>query len=555
MEVFNELDNAMSPILKRCNFIVFKYTDNEVKEQEKLPMTLFQYIDPKCSVVTNYENSKFLETVDRSTPLSKIKGLLNLVEIYQTKVEFDQNEEIDNKVTVYSKNDSNYDDGYLVKKNRVFPLNNNPADLQQVSNKSIKRLTDNLLEKDHRISSQIKEMFYDFYDRGFHINFLIVIGVNFINMTLTPTAVTHYSIDILNYIVLILSSIFILLFLKFKYLFKVEISKKNYNSDELNAYINNNTSTIMRKMEKYSLVSKIKFFISSLKNKILCHITQISNNTWSYLFESFLFDSEVYYFVLCFIFSLLSIFVSQYTPLFYSFLLIGIIKYNVTTKSILSAFMYRKDQILCMLALLILLINCYSSYGFFYIQNEYIVNNEDTDNQNVNLCSSLLSCETSFFNYGVRSGGGIGDILTEKTYDEGLTYFLRLGADLVFYITITLLVINMFSGIIIETFGSLREEADIQNDDIKNNCFICSVRSVEFKRRNIDFNNHVNTEHKLDDYIKVILTYSLMSEKDAQFLDSNERYIWDCIQNKRYECFPINTISIGNRCEYIENEE
>jgi hypothetical protein len=63
----------------------------------------------------------------------------------------------------------------------------------------------------------------------------------------------------------------------------------------------------------------------------------------------------------------------------------------------------------------------------------------------------------------------------------------------------------MFSGIIIETFGSLREQAEMQNDDKMNCCFICSVRKVDFKRRNIDFEKHKSNDHLVEDYMKVLL--------------------------------------------------
>lgn len=61
--------------------------------------------------------------------------------------------------------------------------------------------------------------------------------------------------------------------------------------------------------------------------------------------------------------------------------------------------------------------------------------------------------------------------------------------------------LNIFSGIIIDTFAQLRDEkADFENN--RNNvCFICSIDRYEFDRNADGLEKHIDQDHNLFNYL------------------------------------------------------
>jgi hypothetical protein len=142
----------------------------------------------------------------------------------------------------------------------------------------------------------------------------------------------------------------------------------------------------------------------------------------------------------------------------------------------------------------------------------------------------------TYFNYGIRSGGGIGDLLENKFIEYQSIYWIRWVSDMLFYVSIILLVLNMINGIIITTFSSIREENDNKEEDINNKCFICSLDRVEFEKRKVSFVDHCKKEHCVRTYITYLISTKLKNPKD---LDADENYVLDCIKKREISCFPV----------------
>lgn len=108
---------------------------------------------------------------------------------------------------------------------------------------------------------------------------------------------------------------------------------------------------------------------------------------------------------------------------------------------------------------------------------------------------------------------------------------------------------NMINGIIITTFGALREDHEKRMEDQEDKCFICSLNRTQFENRKIPFDHHRNCDHNYDNYIKYFVSLRLKNEKD---LDSDESYIVDCMKKKDIAFFPIKrSYSLGN----VEEED
>jgi len=98
-------------------------------------------------------------------------------------------------------------------------------------------------------------------------------------------------------------------------------------------------------------------------------------------------------------------------------------------------------------------------------------------------------------------GGGIADSILAQTYADREMYYFRSAYDLLFFLLIVIIMLNIFSGIIIDTFAQLRDEkADFENN--KNNvCFICSIDRYEFDRNGDGLEKHIDQDHNLFNYL------------------------------------------------------
>ncbi len=116
--------------------------------------------------------------------------------------------------------------------------------------------------------------------------------------------------------------------------------------------------------------------------------------------------------------------------------------------------------------------------------------------------------------------------------------------DMIFYITIVLLLLNMINGVIVSTFSQIREESNNKEEDRTNKCFICSIDRVEFEKKKIAFKDHLKYEHNSKTYIKFLVFLKMIDYKD---LDADQSHIIESINERDIGCFPVlKSISIGD---------
>lgn len=287
------------------------------------------------------------------------------------------------------------------------------------------------------------------------------------------------------------------------------------------------------------VLSKYKFYISIEKAKLENPI-EISflDRIRIYVFTSLLANEEIYLMILNILICLIGIASKKFTFLF-ALQLLTVVKFVPTIKEIVIAFKLRIFQLASMIAFLAILIFFYSIIGFYFFNAEFEMDLEN--GKRSNLCMNLLECWITHFNLGVRSGGGIGDLLAPKSFSRDSTlYWLRYVTDLIFFITVILLLLNMINGVIVSTFSQIREESNNKEEDISNKCFICNIDRMEFEKRKINFKWHLKHEHNSKTYIKFFICLGLIHEKD---LDADQSFILDCIRKRDVYCFPVGKSS------------
>ena len=288
-------------------------------------------------------------------------------------------------------------------------------------------------------------------------------------------------------------------------------------------------------------ISKYGFYVLLLKNKLgKNHNLTLKEKIDLYLLDSLIYNDETYLMILIIITSIAGL-MTKYSAFLFVLQLLSIVKFIDTIKEILLAFKLKFNQIIGIIGFLIIFIYFFSNFEFFFLINEF---NIEINGKKENFCQNLYECTINIFNHGVRSGGGIGDLLEAKNYtDEKALYFLRFVSDLLFYIIVVLLLLNMLNGVIVTTFSQIREESSKKEEDQKNRCFICNINRIEFQKNKIDFADHQKYEHNTNNYIKFFIFLWHINEKD---MDADQSFINECIKEKDIKFFPVNCAkSIG----------
>jgi len=122
---------------------------------------------------------------------------------------------------------------------------------------------------------------------------------------------------------------------------------------------------------------------------------------------------------------------------------------------------------------------------------------------------------------GLIFGGGIGDYIAAELghipdlRDEEL-YASRALFDLLFFIVIIVLLLQIVFGIIIDEFANLRETANELKVQREQKCAVCGISKDDIdiifakKNQRDGFDTHIQTEHNMWNYLYyIIYVYSI----------------------------------------------
>lgn len=140
--------------------------------------------------------------------------------------------------------------------------------------------------------------------------------------------------------------------------------------------------------------------------------------------------------------------------------------------------------------------------------------------------------------YGLRSGGGIADMMPIISYEKDVSQFIsRMVLNLGFHVMIVLIMLNLFLGIIVDTFADLRDKNTSITYDKQNVCFICQMDRDSAVNENIDFDKHVEIDHNKWNYVYFI-TYLYIN--NPLNMTSLENSVWNKLREKDITWIPLN---------------
>uniref|UniRef100_A0A8C8EHB9 Inositol 1,4,5-trisphosphate receptor n=1 Tax=Oncorhynchus tshawytscha TaxID=74940 RepID=A0A8C8EHB9_ONCTS len=304
-------------------------------------------------------------------------------------------------------------------------------------------------------------------------------------------------------------------------------------------------------------------------NKMIFLMSFVGNRgTFTRGYKAMIMDVEFLYHLLYLIICSLGVFVHVF---FYSLLLFDLVYREETLLNVIKSVTRNGRSILLTAVLALILVYLFSIVGYIFFQDDFLLNIDRIPNKTLESgasmvgdflsagvcrkdsgencstepsavviedkersCDSLLMCIVTVLSHGLRSGGGVGDVLRKPSKEEPL-FAGRVIYDLLFFFLVIIIVLNLIFGVIIDTFADLRSEKQKKEEVLKTTCFICGLERDKFDNKTVTFEEHIKVEHNMWHYLFFIV---LVKVKDSTEYTGPESYVAEMIREHNLDWFP-----------------
>uniref|UniRef100_W5MYU4 Inositol 1,4,5-trisphosphate receptor n=1 Tax=Lepisosteus oculatus TaxID=7918 RepID=W5MYU4_LEPOC len=312
-------------------------------------------------------------------------------------------------------------------------------------------------------------------------------------------------------------------------------------------------------------------------NKIIFLMSFVGNRgTFTRGYKAMILDMEFLYHLLYLIICSLGVFVHVF---FYSLLLFDLVYREETLLNVIKSVTRNGRSIILTAVLALILVYLFSIVGYIFFKDDFILEVDRIPNKTLEsgssmageflssgvcradsgencsaqpieahstestvfedkerTCESLLMCIVTVLSHGLRSGGGVGDVLRKPSKEEPL-FAARVIYDLLFFFMVIIIVLNLIFGVIIDTFADLRSEKQKKEEVLKTTCFICAkgLERDKFDNKTVTFEEHIKEEHNMWHYLFFIV---LVRVKDSTEYTGPESYVAEMIKEHNLDWFP-----------------
>ncbi|XP_053339560.1 inositol 1,4,5-trisphosphate receptor type 1 isoform X2 [Clarias gariepinus] len=310
-------------------------------------------------------------------------------------------------------------------------------------------------------------------------------------------------------------------------------------------------------------------------NKVIFLMSFVGNRgTFTRGYKAMILDVEFLYHLLYLIICIMGVFVHVF---FYSLLLFDLIYREETLLNVIKSVTRNGRSIVLTAVLALILVYLFSIVGYIIFKDDFILNVDRIPNKTLEqsatmmsefltggicqkegggencsteatvesvaamvvedkerTCDSLLMCIVTVLSHGLRSGGGVGDVLRKPSKEEPL-FAARVIYDLLFFFMVIIIVLNLIFGVIIDTFADLRSEKQKKEEVLKTTCFICGLERDKFDNKTVTFEEHIKVEHNMWHYLFFIV---LIKVKDSTEYTGPESYVAEMIREHNLDWFP-----------------
>ncbi|XP_042638655.1 inositol 1,4,5-trisphosphate receptor type 1 [Orycteropus afer afer] len=313
-------------------------------------------------------------------------------------------------------------------------------------------------------------------------------------------------------------------------------------------------------------------------NKIIFLMSFVGNcGTFTRGYRAMVLDVEFLYHLLYLLICAMGLFVHEF---FYSLLLFDLVYREETLLNVIKSVTRNGRSIILTAVLALILVYLFSIVGYLFFKDDFILEVDRLPNETAlpdaseslageflysdvcrvesgencsspapreelipveeleqdkeHTCETLLMCIVTVLSHGLRSGGGVGDVLRKPSKEEPL-FAARVIYDLLFFFMVIIIVLNLIFGVIIDTFADLRSEKQKKEEILKTTCFICGLERDKFDNKTVTFEEHIKEEHNMWHYLCFIV---LVKVKDSTEYTGPESYVAEMIKERNLDWFP-----------------
>lgn len=313
-------------------------------------------------------------------------------------------------------------------------------------------------------------------------------------------------------------------------------------------------------------------------NKIIFLMSFVGNcGTFTRGYRAMILDVEFLYHLLYLLICAMGLFVHEF---FYSLLLFDLVYREETLLNVIKSVTRNGRSIILTAVLALILVYLFSIVGYLFFKDDFLLEVDrlpndtalpeaseslasellysdvcrvgtgencsapapeeellpagETEQDKERTCETLLMCIVTVLSHGLRSGGGVGDVLRKPSKEEPL-FAARVIYDLLFFFMVIIIVLNLIFGVIIDTFADLRSEKQKKEEILKTTCFICGLERDKFDNKTVTFEEHIKEEHNMWHYLCFIV---LVKVKDSTEYTGPESYVAEMIKERNLDWFP-----------------
>lgn len=491
IEPYAELEgvgDAVADLLESCKSVVKYLGSIEIKRKDGLLERVYFHIPLICSSLTQERKDELLWSVDRTSRATKLADFLHMSDAIIFAVE--QNHAFQTTVKRWTRCTLEY---------------NSPEEKISCIQRSIRWCKQ---WYNHYIASFFFPYELARYDAA---SMIIAVAVNTIFLLLesadsTRSSVQQYA-DVVSQVLCVTQTIIcaILVYIYLAVFFPIRLYVLYKNKQRFAA-------------GKAQLDVDIEEVYSGLTTRERLHS----------LFSWFELDFRIFLLVM----ALLSCIVSHYFAAFNLTLLI----YSISTlRTFIVAITLNGRQLLLTSLLGVIMLYLFSIVGFLSFPSQYDPEEEDGGGTKQMNCRTLLECFSYILDQGLRAGGGVGDVMRPWSWNNQ-DRLPRLAYDMLFYAIVTVVFLNILFGIIIDTFGQMRDEKREKEADMHGFCFICGLNADTLETASVSgFSHHIKEDHNMWMYLYFL---HHLRRKDPSDYTGQESYVSAHIQRNSLQFFP-----------------
>ena len=121
-------------------------------------------------------------------------------------------------------------------------------------------------------------------------------------------------------------------------------------------------------------------------------------------------------------------------------------------------------------------------------------------------------------------------------YQDPNDYWKRFAFDLTFFFIVSIILLNLIFGIIIDAFADMRDSRNAIESEVKERCFICGMNRFEFETKNKSWFDHIQKEHNAFSYLYFIL---YVQAKPGNECTGVEKYVKSLVLREDPTFFPV----------------